>query len=115
MSKKSEADTGKPAFNDLVIQGAMYKTTLSEKFRHRKVWKGHNPNLIHSFIPGTIISVAVKEGQKLKKGETLAVLEAMKMHNFIVMPFDGEVVKVNVQPNDTISMKLALFEVRPKL
>jgi biotin carboxyl carrier protein len=51
----------------------------------------------------------------LKKGETLAVLEAMKMHNFIVMPFDGEVVKVNVQPKDTISMKLALFEVRPKL
>jgi biotin carboxyl carrier protein len=98
----------------LIVQGAMYKTTLTAKFKHRKAWKSPNPNLIYSFIPGTVIEVLVKPGQKVKQGETLILLEAMKMHNNIVMPFDGEVVKVNVQPKDLVSKKEAMIEVRPR-
>ncbi|NLX29009.1 MAG: acetyl-CoA carboxylase biotin carboxyl carrier protein subunit [Bacteroidales bacterium] len=98
----------------LVVQGAMYKTTLTPKFKHRKAWKAPNPNLIYSFIPGTVIDVLVKPGQKVKEGETLVLLEAMKMHNSIVMPFDGEVVKVNVQPKDSVSKKEPMIEIRPK-
>lgn len=99
--------------DNLVIQGAMYKTTLTPKFKHRKFWKTPNPNLVYSFIPGTILDVLVKPGQKVKEGETLVKLEAMKMRNCIVMPFDGEINKVNVQPGDLVSKKEPIIEVRP--
>ena len=101
-------------YDHLVVQGAQYKTTFTPKFKNRKNWKPHNPNLIFSFIPGTIIEVLVKPGQKVKLGETLIILEAMKMHNRVLMPFDGEIVKVNVQPRDTVSKKDPMVEVRPK-
>lgn len=100
--------------SELVVQGAKYKTTLTPKFKGRKVWKAPNLNLVFSFIPGTIVDIRVKPGQKVRKGEPLLVLEAMKMLNNIVMPFDGEVVKVNVQVNDCVSKKLAMVELRPR-
>jgi biotin carboxyl carrier protein len=98
----------------LIVQGAQYKTTLTQKFKNRKIWKLPNPNLILSFIPGTVVGVLVKPGQKVKQGETLMILDAMKMHNNIIMPFDGDVIKVNVEPNDKVTKRQIMIEVRPK-
>lgn len=47
-------------------------------------------------MPGKILSVRVKEGQKVKKGEVVLMLEAMKMENEVVAPEDGIVVSVPV-------------------
>ena len=47
-------------------------------------------------MPGTILKVNVKEGQTVKKGETLCVLEAMKMENEIFAPCDATIATVNV-------------------
>jgi biotin carboxyl carrier protein len=98
----------------LIVQGVQYETTLSKKYKNRKPWKLPNLNLINSFIPGTVINVLVKPGQKVKQGETLMILEAMKMHNNVLMPFDGEVIKINVEPNDRVVKNQAMIEVRPK-
>jgi len=106
--------TEEPILDSLIVQGAKYITTLTPKFKSRKVWKAHNPNLIYTFIPGTIIEVLVKEGQKVKQGETLAVFDAMKMRNNVVMPFDGEIIKINIQPKDTVSLKNPMMEIRPR-
>ena len=48
-------------------------------------------------MPGLIISISVAEGDEVKKGDTLLILEAMKMENVIKSPRDGKVKKVNVQ------------------
>ena len=48
-------------------------------------------NKINSPLPGSVISVAVKEGQAVKKGDTLLVLESMKMENPILADCDGTV------------------------
>jgi biotin carboxyl carrier protein len=101
-------------FEHLIVQGAQYKTTLTKKFKNRKIWKVPNQNLIHSFIPGTVVDVLVKPGQKVSQGETLMILDAMKMHNNIVMPFDGEVIKVNVEPNDKVAKRQVMIEIRPR-
>ena len=45
-------------------------------------------------MPGTIVSVNVKEGQSVKKGDVLVVFEAMKMENEIQSPQDGKVASV---------------------
>ena len=47
-------------------------------------------------MPGTILSVAIKPGASVKSGETLMVLEAMKMENEILAPQDGVVKSVAV-------------------
>jgi biotin carboxyl carrier protein len=98
----------------LIVQGVQYETTLSKKYKNRKPWKLPNLNMINSFIPGTVIDVLVKPGQKVKQGETLMILDAMKMHNNVLMPFDGEVIKINVEPNDRVVKNQAMIEIRPK-
>ena len=52
---------------------------------------------ILSPMPGNILNVQVKEGQAVKKGAVLMILEAMKMENEIMAPCDGTVASVNVQ------------------
>ena len=47
-------------------------------------------------MPGTVLSVAVEVGVKVTKGQTLLVLEAMKMENEIQAPADGTVQELNV-------------------
>lgn len=53
-------------------------------------------------MPGTILKVLVSTGQTVTQGETLMVLEAMKMENEIVAPADGVVGDVLVQANDRV-------------
>ena len=54
-------------------------------------------------MPGKILSVAVSAGQAVKKGETLLILEAMKMQNEIAAPHDAIVSEVRVSANQTVS------------
>ena len=49
----------------LIIEGAKYKTTFTKKFENREKWEAPNFNHIFSFIPGTIIDIFVKKGDKV--------------------------------------------------
>ena len=53
-------------------------------------------------MPGTILKVNVSNGQAVKKGDVLMVLEAMKMENEIPAPNDGTVSSVNVAQGATV-------------
>lgn len=57
---------------------------------------------VQSPMPGTIISVKVSVGQQVKKGDTVAVLEAMKMENEIPAPQDGTVSSIEVSNGATV-------------
>jgi biotin carboxyl carrier protein len=94
----------------LMIASGKYKTQITKKFQNRKVWVVPNPNLISAVIPGTIIDVYVKPGQSVKKGEVLLILEAMKMQNQILMPFDGKIKTINVKPDERIPKKFVMIE-----
>lgn len=98
----------------LVVQGAEYKTKFTRKFINRKFWENPNLNHIYSFIPGTIIDIFVKTGEKVHAGQTLLMLEAMKMHNQVRMPFDGEIVKIHVKKDQVIPKNQILLEIRQK-
>lgn len=54
-------------------------------------------------MPGTILAVKVSVGASVKKGDIVAVLEAMKMENEIVAPQDGTVASVNVSKGATVN------------
>lgn len=57
---------------------------------------------VTSPMPGTILNINVSAGQSVKKGETLCVLEAMKMENDIPAPQDGVVASVNVSKGASV-------------
>ncbi len=105
--------TQEKEFKNLVIQGAVYKTTYTWKFENRVNWEAPNPNQIYSFIPGTIIDIFVKPREKVKEGQTLLLLEAMKMQNQVRMPFDGEIVKIYVKKDEVIPKKFLMLEIKP--
>ncbi|WP_340114476.1 acetyl-CoA carboxylase biotin carboxyl carrier protein subunit [Maribellus mangrovi] len=97
---------------NLIIQGAIYKTNYTWKFENRINYESPNENLIYSFIPGTIVDIFVKTRQKVKEGETLLLLEAMKMENQVRMPFDGQIVKIHIKKDEIIPKRHLMIEIK---
>ena len=58
--------------------------------------------MVVSPLPGVVIDVCVKEGEAVKRGQKLAVLEAMKMENEIPAPKDGTITDIHVHKGDTL-------------
>jgi propionyl-CoA carboxylase alpha chain len=67
-------------------------------------------NLLLCPMPGMLVSVAVAEGQEVKAGETLAVVEAMKMENVLRAERDLTVSKVNAKPGDSLAVDAVIME-----
>ncbi len=61
-------------------------------------------------MPGLIKSVAVTEGQDVKAGDTLAIVEAMKMENILKAERDGKVKKVNAAAGDSLAVDAVILE-----
>ncbi|WP_159522535.1 biotin/lipoyl-containing protein [Sunxiuqinia indica] len=99
-------------YDTIIVHSAVYKTEYTQKYINRPVWEYPNENHIFSFMPGSIIDVHVKPGEKLKEGDSLLILEAMKMHNNVQMPFDGKIVKIHVKPGQKIPKKHLMLEIK---
>jgi propionyl-CoA carboxylase alpha chain len=63
-------------------------------------------------MPGLVVSIAVEEGQEVKAGETLAVVEAMKMENILRAERDGVVKKIRVRPGDSLAVDEVILEIQ---
>lgn len=62
-------------------------------------------------MPGLIVAVTVAEGQHVTKGETIVILESMKMQNELKAPRDGTVQRISVQPGQTVEQKKVLITI----
>lgn len=61
-------------------------------------------------MPGLVVSIAVSEGQEVKAGETLAIVEAMKMENVLRAERDGTVKAIKVKPGDSLAVDAVIME-----
>ena len=61
-------------------------------------------------MPGLVVAVAVREGQEVKAGETLAVVEAMKMENVLRAERDLTVSRINAKPGDSLAVDAVIME-----
>jgi propionyl-CoA carboxylase alpha subunit len=61
-------------------------------------------------MPGLVVSIAVAEGQDVKAGETLAVVEAMKMENVLRAERDGTVKAIRAKPGETLAVDAVILE-----
>jgi len=94
----------------LNINSSLYKTRLSRKFINRKSFRRVNPKIIPSFIPGTVIDILVHEGQSVKRGDYLLILDAMKMQNKLMSHTEGTVKRIHVKKGDKVSKGKILLE-----
>jgi len=62
-------------------------------------------------MPGTILKIAVKPGDTVKRGDVVVILEAMKMENEIVAPNDGVVNKIHTTKSSNVSTGDALVTI----
>lgn len=61
-------------------------------------------------MPGLILDLKVKEGDEVKKGDVVLILEAMKMENIIKAPGDGKVKSVKVNLKDSVEKNQVLIQ-----
>lgn len=78
--------------------------------RPRATHAGH----VTTSMPGTIVAVKVNVGDKVKAGDGVLVIEAMKMENEIQAAASGVVVSVNVSKGDAVTPDEALIEIQPE-
>ena len=66
---------------------------------------------IKTSMPGRIVKVLVKEGERVKVGQPILVLEAMKMQNEIKSPQSGTVIRISPRAGDSVEAGSLLFSV----
>jgi biotin carboxyl carrier protein len=72
---------------------------------------GDVSNIVRSPLPGLIIDVKAREGEKVKAGQSIVVMEAMKMENQIQATIDGTVKKIFVKKGDNVAEGDTLIEI----
>lgn len=66
---------------------------------------------VNAPLPGTVLQIKASVGQAVKAGETVMIIEAMKMENEIVAPKDGKITSVVVQKGAAVNASDPLFTI----
>lgn len=78
--------------------------------RRQSAWAGHGRDSLEAAMPGQVRAVLVQEGDSVEKGQTLALLEAMKMEIKVAAPHAGRVAKVLIAAGQVVQRGQTLFE-----
>jgi biotin carboxyl carrier protein len=95
----------------LVIDDTAYETELPENALKRGR-AAADPEIIKAFIPGTIVAVRTKVGERVRAGDTLLLLDAMKMHNEVCSTVNGVVRELQVTTGDKVEKGQLLVRLR---
>ena len=109
------------------VNGSVYQVELEEQVKTTKTpklvrskpiqTKESKPKPAAGFsrveapLPGTIFKVMVKEGDNVKKGQKIMIMEAMKMENNVLAEKDGNIIKVHVSEGDAVLQGDILVEI----
>jgi len=102
---------------DVLLRGRQYQVRVEDEREKRlkaaaggvSVADGEFP--LKAPMPGLVVSVLAEEGQPVKKGQALLVLESMKMQNELKSPRDGVVGRVRVKAGESVEQKQTLMSV----
>ena len=72
---------------------------------------GDASSIVRAPLPGLIIDVKVREGEKVKAGQNIVIMEAMKMENQIQATIDGTVKKIFIKKGDNVAEGNAMVEI----
>lgn len=100
------------------VNGKIYEVELesvetsNNSIQKKPILQNKTQNTINAPMQGTIQSIRVKPGQIVKKGESLLILEAMKLENDITAEHTVEIIDVLVQIGDSVDSGQPLLQVK---
>src|SRR6266508_925829 len=89
----------------VTVGGRPYEVRLLDPLRRQGVTAPPavgGPVDVRAIMPGKIAALLVKEGQEVRSGQGVVVVEAMKMENELPAPKDGRVSRIRVRPGETV-------------
>ncbi|RPH50586.1 MAG: acetyl-CoA carboxylase biotin carboxyl carrier protein subunit [Desulfobacteraceae bacterium] len=101
-----------PDGKNIVINGRSYVVQEHESLA-RAVKRGR-PNLPDKITPPTpavVVAIPVNMGDRVKKGQAVIVVSAMKMETTLCAPFDGTVIRINAAVNDKVAPGQILVDI----
>jgi biotin carboxyl carrier protein len=101
----------KETLSDIALEGGVFQTRLTSKFQRRKPFEKHDPRIIKAVIPGVVAAIETAVGKAVQQGDTLMILEAMKMLNRIKAPIDGTIKVIRVAAGEKVGKGQVLIEI----
>jgi propionyl-CoA carboxylase alpha chain len=101
----------------VLINGVSYSFSIETPISYkRKKYLDKNKSqskleLVGAPMPGKIVDILVETGAKVKEGEAILILEAMKMQNEIIAPVSGTIKKIFVNKEDIVNKEDVLMEI----
>ncbi|MCX7755734.1 MAG: acetyl-CoA carboxylase biotin carboxyl carrier protein subunit [Anaerolineales bacterium] len=100
----------------VLLRGQQYKAVVEDEREKRLKTAGGARAESGEFhlkapMPGLVVSVPVEEGQSVKKGQVLVILESMKMQNELKSPRDGTVHRIRVRAGESVEQRQTLLSV----
>src|SRR5512142_1077068 len=101
----------------VLLRGRLYPVTVEDE-REKRLRAAAGGGVaetgefhLRAPMPGLVVSVPVTEGQQVKRGQVILILESMKMQNEIKAPRDGVVGRIRVKAGESVEQKQTLLSV----
>lgn len=102
------------------LDGELYKVNVGAtglpssqtKKAQSQASSGASTNQILSPMPGIVVSIGVKAGDSVTRGQTVCVIEAMKMENNIAAPRDGEIELIDIKVGQEVGNRQLLVKLK---
>jgi biotin carboxyl carrier protein len=101
----------------VLLNGVSYSFTIESpiSYRRRKYLQKYRQDskleTVTAPMPGKIVELLVEESANVKEGDSILILEAMKMQNEIIAQVSGKINKINVKAGDTVTKDDVLLEI----
>ena len=98
-------------FIQISLENGVHQTRATGKFHGRRLYERQDPGIVRALIPGTVAAIETAQGKTVRQGDTVMILEAMKMLNRIKAPKSGTVRALRVAEKDKVAKGQILFEI----
>lgn len=102
---------------EVMMNGRLYETQVLDErallMAQRRGGLGGGSGEVHAPMPGLIVKVVVTDGQEVEQGQTLVILESMKMQNELKSPTDGTVKAIHIEASQSVNKNDLLIEIEP--
>jgi len=101
----------------VLLRGRLYPVTVEDE-REKRLRAAAGGGIAESGefhlkapMPGLVVAIPVEEGQEIKKGQVILILESMKMQNELKSPRDGTIGRIRVKTGESVEQKQTLLSV----
>ena len=102
---------------DVLLRGRQYQVKVEDE-REKRLRAAAGGGIaeggefhLKAPMPGLVVAILVEEGQDVKKGQVLLILESMKMQNELKAPRDGVIGRIRVKAGESVEQKQAMLSV----